>query len=116
MNISFRNIEENILIVDIMGKIKTSNFKEFKDTLFEMLKRDENVLALNLENISQIDSTPIGILVNFKKKMDSMNKMVCILNACGIVLETFTISSLDKIFPMLNGESELLEYLKDNPM
>jgi anti-sigma B factor antagonist len=111
--------------------LKCSNYKDF--TLMEImtseldlmkspgvLKLIKNELAdleypdtiLDLNNLSYIDSTGLGILVATKNLMDKNHKEIVISCGSRKILQVFEIAKIDKFFKVFDKREDAVAYIE----
>lgn len=108
--ISIRELEHNIKVIDLKGSIQMKNIAELKKNLFEVLKKQYRRIAINFCHLQNIDSMLIGLLVNFHKQHNAIQGKLCFLNVRNAVRECFETANLDKIITFLDNEEELENY------
>jgi anti-anti-sigma factor len=85
-----------------------------KKTLLMKLKKKPRLIALNFENMEDIDSTGIGYLVKVRTKALE-NDVGLILYGIPIrILELVCIAGMDHLFTIMSKEDFTEEYLVEN--
>lgn len=108
--ISIRELEHDIKVIDLKGSIQMKNIAELKKNLFEVLKKQYRHIAINFYHLQNIDSMLIGLLVNFHKQHNAIQGKLCFLNVRNAVRECFETASLDKVITFIDNEEELENY------
>jgi len=65
-------------------------------------------LLLNLGNVTQVDSSGIGVIIAMYVSLRSKGGDMRLLCSCGRVLELFTLLRLPKIIPTFEDETQAL--------
>ncbi|MDR1996762.1 MAG: STAS domain-containing protein [Candidatus Margulisbacteria bacterium] len=100
---------KNIPVLDLEGEVDVYTYPVLRDALQALLKDGQTVIAINLENVSYIDSTGLGVLANSANKISGKNGELRLICSQPHIIKIFTVAGLLgrnlKIFP---GEAEAL--------
>jgi len=100
--------EQDIDIVYLEGRFTEKNLYFFKDALEEMQVKGS--LILNLEKVSLMDSSGIGIVVKiYKDFCDNNAKIIFCVNSN--IMKEFKKIGLDRILQLCETESEAIQKL-----
>ncbi len=99
--------EEKIQIITLNGRLTYDLIGEYKSAIQGIIKDAEGYI-INLNGVSQIDSTGMGLLVNTAKYFISNKNKMIIVNEDELIKELFMIAKLDQIFEIKESISEAL--------
>ncbi len=69
-------------------------------------------LILNLENVTYVDSSGIGLIIRIKKALDEARGDVVLYNVPPKVNDVFELVNLKEFVPVFYDEKKALEYLR----
>lgn len=98
----------------IAGDLEYGIIEDVKKVLQSQKPETEYGYILDMQSVTNIDSTWFGMIVNFAKKVLSKEKRIVIIVADEFIRNLFSISQCDKVFPIARNESEALHLLKEN--
>lgn len=84
-------------IVFLSGELDIYTAPELKDTLLKIVSQNNHTLEVDLENISYMDSTGIGVFINAFKNAKKTNSHLQLINLQEKVLRLFKITGLDEL-------------------
>jgi anti-anti-sigma factor len=102
---------EGLIIIYLFGELVAANFHDIEEDLAREIEKKPRLIALNFEDMEDIDSTGIGYLVKVRTKALE-NDIGLIL--CGIpirILELLCIAGMDHLFTIMSKEDFTEEYL-----
>ena len=89
---------ENEVIVIPEGKIDFSNSEDFKEKLLDVYEEGYNEIIIDFSNISSIDSSGLGKILLFHKKLKDRNGDLKIRNITSdYVKKMFNMIHLDQV-------------------
>lgn len=91
-------MNENELEVVLKGKFTFTDNKNFLTFLEGMMEKQCNLITLNLEEVSFIDSAALGILLLIRDKCNKSSTNLILQNPKGQVDQMFKISKFDHLF------------------
>jgi anti-sigma B factor antagonist len=103
--------KEDLYIVNIIGELTIASVGSFKQKILPLFQAKKKTVALDLINVTFIDSTGIG---NFVEAMNSakINKKEFILfNLNDKIKETFKVVGLKNFFKVMEKKDFELKYL-----
>ena len=111
MQISKREIGP-VVIFDIQGEMDVYNAGELKAMLMDALDSGKVKIILNMQRVSYIDSTGIGVLLwalpAFTAKAGNL-KLLCL---SASILKVFQLTNLIKFFAIFDTEAEAVGSFK----
>ncbi len=84
--------------VMVIGELDINSSFKFQNELNQIVEQNDSDIYINLENLSYIDSTGLGILIGLMKKLKEKNCEIILLKPQDNMLKLLRITGLDKIF------------------
>lgn len=91
---------ENVRVIVGMGEFVYQTLSPVKEQFYKIFVKDEPFI-LDLSNVTQIDSTGFGFILNIVKQLKSKKDMIIYLKD-EFILELFTITKIDKLVPIVS--------------
>jgi anti-sigma B factor antagonist len=107
MNIDIRKIK-NIVIVKPHADIRIKTILSLKSHLELLEKEAEFAIAIDLSMVAFIDSSGIGLLANFARRVSKRNIMTCLFNYSREVKELLDITGIDQAMRLFDREKDML--------
>jgi anti-sigma B factor antagonist len=89
------------------SRLDAMNAPKIKYDLAALSKNHQFPFILDLTDVSFIDSSALGALVNLLKTLGNDNLMIC--GASGMVKDLFSLTRMDKIFNLRSDLEDSLE-------
>ncbi len=90
--------KDKYLIITVLPRqIDLSNLLPLKEKIFKLLENDI-FIKLNLKNVSYIDSSGIGLIVDIYNTIRNKNGELIIFNVSDDIVEIFEMLNLTKFF------------------
>ena len=90
-------------VLDLEGEIDVYTYPALNDALLALIKDGNATIAVNMENVSYIDSTGLGVLANSINKLSEKKGELKVICNQPNLIKIFTVSGLLnrnlKIFP-----------------
>jgi anti-sigma B factor antagonist len=99
---------QGIPIVEVEGEVDLSTSPELKQVIYDIIESGRNTIVLDLSNVLFMDSTGLGILVAALKKARMQGGTVKLICSNPMILKTFRITGLDKVFLIYDNLRECL--------
>ncbi|GAA0447285.1 MAG: STAS domain-containing protein [Bacillota bacterium] len=110
MNLTINVVEETKKsIVNLSGEIDAYTAPQLKETLLPLTQQRGNIVEVDLENVTYMDSTGLGIFISALKSTKEHESMMRLVNIQDRVLRLFKITGLDEIMDInaaIRGGSE----------
>jgi len=103
-----RRENNNIVILDINGEIDLYNAPDIKDTIKELIDEEKRQIIINLEKVSYIDSSGIGVLISSLSNLKKVGGALKIINVYASVKKVFELTKLTSFFDIFDSEDEAL--------
>jgi anti-sigma B factor antagonist/stage II sporulation protein AA (anti-sigma F factor antagonist) len=110
MNSSETNLGDSVVIA-ASGRIDLSNSDAFKDVLSDALSRTTTALIVDLGAVDYISSAGLRALMIVSKTSKAQSKTLAIAALQPLVLEIFTISRFNLVFPLFDTVRAAVEKL-----
>jgi anti-sigma B factor antagonist len=108
INIHCRD-EGDVIVVDLAGQLDIYNSGDLELLVDAYITRDYIKFAVNLENVTYLDSSTISIFIKCLQKLGKMGGKLVLVGLNGSPKEVFDMAKLHDVFKIT---SELPEALK----
>ena len=110
MEISIRETDNgNFVIFDINGEIDLYNAPEIKDQIKAMMDKGKVNIIINLDKVSYIDSSGIGVLISSLSNLKKAGGCLKIINVYASVRKVFELTKLTSFFDIYDSEQEAID-------
>ena len=103
MEISVQN-KANYTLIQLEGSLDIYTSLDLKAALEEHIKDDSPDVVIDMEKLTYIDSSGIGILIKALNYVQSMNGKLCVANLKPAIEKVFKVSGLTSYFEILTRE------------
>jgi len=110
LHIQERNIRD-IVIMDLYGNLDFNTAPELKVKLDSLIKFGHQKIIINLARVDFIDSTGVGSLMYALKLLDTTMGDIKIIGLSPQNQNVFSVLELDRVFSILNSETQAIETL-----
>jgi len=93
-------------IISLTGSLEYGIIETAKAKLQSLSLQSGQGYVIDLQKVTNIDSTGFGMIVNFAKKVEVQGKKIVIIVVDDFIRNLFTISQCDKVFPIVKSEEE----------
>lgn len=100
-------------VIAARGEIDLFTAPELKQVLTDAIESGQSRIAIDLSEVSFLDSTALGVLIGAVKRLRSRGGALAIVNTDASIAKTFEITGLDQIFTILPSRAEALSALDD---
>ena len=113
-----KNIEVKIetrtdyISIAFTGDLEYGIIEDIKKELQNHNLETENGYVIDMQQVTNIDSTGFGMIVNFAKKVSINRKKIVIIVVDDFIRNLFHISQCDKVFPIVTSEEEARKLVK----
>lgn len=98
-------------VIAVRGEIDLYTAPQLKQAITEAIDAGEHRVAVDLTDVSFLDSTALGVLIGAVKRLRSRGGALAIVNTEPSIGKTFEITGLDQIFTILPTRAEALAAL-----
>lgn len=113
--LSIKHLNSTTVLITLRGIIRLNSFNEIRSNLAQMLEQKIPAIAINVNEIIDIDNLMANLLVNFQKKTADMGSTLCFCSIGKEVPPAIQNSESLKSIHRFNHEHELVTYLKKAP-
>ncbi|HOJ50793.1 MAG TPA: STAS domain-containing protein [Spirochaetota bacterium] len=99
----------DVVILDINGEIDLYNAPDIKDTIKNLIDSGKRQVIINLEKVSYIDSSGIGVLISSLSNLKKVGGALKIINVYASVKKVFELTKLTSFFEIYDSEEEALK-------
>jgi|WetSurMetagenome_2_1015567.scaffolds.fasta_scaffold305077_3 anti-anti-sigma factor len=92
------DIQNKEAIVQVIGRIDTTNFNEFESGMNELLKKQVKNILLDCTGLDYISSSGLRVFLTTKKAANSFGGNFCLYALQPGIREIFDISGFSSIF------------------
>jgi len=110
MEFEFR-LQDGIGIIKIIGRLLSTNAKEFKE-YFTDIVQETRYVVLDLSELEYIDSLGLGSIISFYKLLTEADGDICIANLQAKPKTLFQITKVHLIFNVYDNLQEAIDSLK----
>ncbi|MDC3418670.1 anti-sigma factor antagonist [Aquibacillus salsiterrae] len=89
--------KESTTLVLLAGEIDAYTAPELKATLLPLTKNEGKIVEVNLDKVSYMDSTGLGVFISALKSTKENNSEMRLVNLRERVMRLFQITGLDSI-------------------
>lgn len=108
MNMELKMVR-NTLIVKVKGELDMLIVESLRAEIDNKIENEKvQNLIMNIEKVSFIDSSGLGLIIGRYKKMRSINGKMYIVGANPSVEKILFLSGINKLVPMYNSEQEIV--------
>ncbi len=97
------------MLVTVRGEIDFNRSPELHETLLEIIRNKPRRLVLDLSNVSYIDSSGVGTLVDAQRRLSRDGGKVVLAGLTPRVRGVLEITGLDQFFAIAANVQEALE-------
>ena len=99
------------LIARAEGRIDGVNARDFEEAMKGAISGDDNVVVIDLENLSYISSAGLRVILLIAKTLRKRNAELVLCSLSDPIREVFEISGFDKIIPVHASREQALDAL-----
>ncbi len=100
-------------IIILYGKFVIKNLIRIRQAFDEAEKHQHLKVAIELSNVTHIDSSAITLLANFQKRLQEKGSSSMIFGAATNIAEMLSIVGLDRVIP-INSDEKYYEKIIQN--
>ena len=101
-----------IVVFDINGEIDLYNAPEIKDKIKEEMNKNKVNIIINLDKVSYIDSSGIGVLISSLSNLKKVGGALKLINVYASVRKVFELTKLTSFFDIYDSEADALTAFK----
>src|SRR5262249_975767 len=110
LDIRKKNIEPNIVVLEIAGKIVLGHeCQRIESYIAELLRENQRKIVFDISEVTHLDSTGVGILVLCSGRIAESGGELRVSNAREIVREVLKIARIDNIIHLYPTTAAAIE-------
>jgi anti-anti-sigma factor len=90
---------DNIAVLKPAGELRVQYLADYRKVLGDMENKHPGNIAIDLSEISFIDSSGIGLLVNFAKRLKGGRRNLFLVNFSSDIKELLDMANIPEIIP-----------------
>lgn len=100
----------NTLIVRVKGDLDMVLADEMREEIDQRLENINTIrtLIINLDKVTFIDSSGLGVIIGRYKKISSLSGRMYIVGAKPQIYKILAFSGINKVIPMYNNEQDIV--------
>ena len=95
-----QEVSSDEIMLEIQGGLTGNKANEFQDQLEELASSPHKSIVLNLSEVNTINSSCIGKILLFRKKLSEENRTIQIKGCSDTLYNTFQLIKFDKLIPI----------------
>ncbi len=100
-------------VIAARGEIDLFTAPELKKVLTDAIEGGQHRIAVDLSEVSFLDSTALGVLIGAVKRLRSRGGALAVVNTDSSIAKTFEITGLDQIFTIVPSRADAFAALDD---
>jgi len=101
------------ILIAFTGDLEYGMIEEIKKELQSLSLETKHGYIIDMQKVTNIDSTGFGMIVNFAKKVSVKEKKIAIIVVDDFIRNLFAISQVDKVFPITKSEDQARQIIKE---
>jgi len=102
------------ILIAFTGDLEYELIEDIKKDLQSLNLDTKHGYIIDMQKVTNIDSTGFGMIVNFAKKISIKEKKIAIIVVDDFIRNLFAISQVDKVFPITNSEEQARKIIKED--
>jgi anti-anti-sigma factor len=107
LSVTVRETPHAVRIIDLTGSIRMPTLAKMKDVFLAILQAEVKNIALNFADVAYIDSSGLGLIVNFYKRLTTAGGKLCLLQPNDTTMRLLEDMKLNKVLPICAEEKDL---------
>ena len=101
------------ILIAFTGNLEYGLINDIKDKLQQITLDTKHGYIIDMQKVTNIDSTGFGMIINFAKQVTIAEKKIAIIVTDEFIRKLFAISQCDKVFPIANSEQQAKQLIKE---
>ena len=90
-------------MVSIRGEIDIYSIEKFRDTIEERIKTQAPEIILDCSELSYMDSTGMGVLIELRNKTKELGQKIIMMNPRPNIRKLLALTGVDKIIEIVDN-------------
>ena len=108
MEISVKELENNVVILKLDGDIDVYTSSDLKDAISMQMDLGAKKIIVDMEYVYYIDSSGIGVFISALGTFKKVNGKICFIKVTDPVKKVFELTKINSFFPVFTTETEAL--------
>ena len=108
MEISVKELENNVVILKLDGDIDVYTSSDLKDAISMQMDLGAKKIIVDMEYVYYIDSSGIGVFISAFGAFKKVNGKICFVKVTDPVKKVFELTKINSFFPVFTTETEAL--------
>jgi len=108
------NAKANYILISFTGNLEYGFIHDMKKELQTISSNTKHGYIIDMQRVTNIDSTGFGMIINFAKKVTSLDKKMSIIVTDDFIHKLFAISQCNKVFPIARNELQAKQIIKED--
>lgn len=104
-------LDERRVVVEISGELDSSNCRQLRDVLLSRADAGHHRIAVELSDLSFMDSAGIGVLVGATKRARAADGRLCLVSPGRHIRQVLESMGLVSIMPIFDSLDDAFGYL-----
>lgn len=109
MEVSFKELEDNTVVIKLDGDIDVYTSSDLKDAIFSQIDLGAKKIVIDMEDVYYIDSSGIGVFISALGDFKKVNGKICFVKITDPVKKVFELTKITSFFHIFTTETEALE-------
>ncbi|WP_409368652.1 STAS domain-containing protein [Lysinibacillus sp. 38-6] len=101
------------ILIAFTGNLEYGLISDIKEELQTISLDTKHGYIIDMQKVSNIDSTGFGMIINFAKKVTTLDKKISIIVTDTFIHKLFAISQCNKVFPIAKSELQAKQMIKE---
>ena len=119
MEISFDDVQDNVLILKVSGKLNSGTAAEFRDSIRKMVDIRLWNIIVDCSELDHLSIYGLGVLARLHRQMDEKLGEIKIASARGLIVTIIRragVARMFKIYPDVPSAREAFKKVKKTPL
>jgi len=101
------------ILIAFTGDLEYGLISAIKEELQAISLDTKHGYIIDMQKVTNIDSTGFGMIINFAKKVTTLDKKISIIVTDDFIQKLFAISQCNKVFPIAKSELQAKQMIKE---
>lgn len=101
------------ILIAFTGNLEYGLISDMKEELQTISLDTKHGYIIDMQKVTNIDSTGFGMIINFAKKVTTLDKKISIIVTDNFIHKLFEISQCNKVFPIAKSELQAKQMIKE---
>jgi len=100
-----------VTVIDLEGEMEVYSLSALKSALEDLIESESSAIALNMEKVSQIDSSGIGMIIQTSKRLQALKGGMRLFRVTPAVMQVLRTTKVISLIQVLDSEEEAVSSL-----